>query len=340
MSKSITDIADFERRLSALPDPDLAAQAEAAARQEQLTKPPGSLGRLEDLAIWMASWQGKDRPQANKIETIIFAGNHGVVARGVSAYPSEVTVQMVGNFEAGGAAINQLCAAFGAGLKVIAIDLDKPTGDIAVEPAMSQAECLAALNIGIGSVADDVDLLVLGEMGIGNTTIAAALSAACLHGSGKDWAGPGTGVDRKGVSLKADAVKAAIACHDGTNLSAFETMRCLGGRETAAIAGAVLAAREKKIPVLLDGFVCCAAVAPLHAGNRGALDHCLAGHVSAEPGHWNLLRGLNLEPLLDLNMRLGEGSGAALAVSLIKAALAVHNGMATFAEAGVSNRED
>ena len=340
MSNPFNSAADFSQRLANLSGPDQTQKSRAADRQQQLTKPPGSLGRLEDLALWLAGWQANERPRAEKIATIIFAGNHGVVARGVSAYPAEVTMQMVGNFQAGGAAINQLCKTFGADLNVIAINLDTPTGDIMVEPAMSEKECLDALNIGTNAVADDLDLLVLGEMGIGNTTIAAALSAACYGGQGADWAGPGTGVDQSGISRKAQAVDAAIACHGPDNLSAFEIIRCLGGRETAAIAGAVLSAREKNIPVLLDGFVCCAAAAPLHHGNADALAHCQAGHVSAEPGHTRLLKGLALDPWLDLNMRLGEGSGAAVALGLIKAAVAVHNGMATFAEAGVSNKED
>jgi len=340
MSNPFSSVADFEQRLASLSGPDVTKRRSAEDRQEQLTKPPGSLGRLEEIAVWLAGWQGTDRPRAEKLSTVVFAGNHGVVARGVSAYPSEVTVQMVGNFEAGGAAINQICNAMGSTLNVIAIDLDKPTGDITVEPAMSQAECLAALNEGLGVVSADLDLLTLGEMGIGNTTIAAALSAACLGGGGKDWAGPGTGVDAQGVNRKAEAVDAAVKCHDPKNLSAFEIIRRVGGRETAAIAGAVLAARENNVPVLLDGFVCSAAAAPLYVGNAEALAHCLAGHVSAEPGHQRLLRELSLEPLLNLNMRLGEGSGAAAALGLIKAATAVHNGMVTFEEAGVSNRED
>lgn len=340
MSNTIDSVQDFKLRLADLPKQNLEQETAACDRQEQLTKPPGSLGRLEDLVIWMAGWQNTDRPRAENLAAMIFAGNHGVVARGVSAYPSEVTVQMVGNFEAGGAAINQLCKAFDAALNVIAIDLENPTGDITVEPAMSEDECLMALNVGFDSVMDDLDLLVLGEMGIGNTTIAAALSAACFGGAGKDWVGAGTGVDAAGVNLKAEAVDTALKCHDAGNLSAFEIMRRLGGRETTAIAGAVLAARKNRIPVLLDGFVCCAAAAPLYVGNKDSLAHCQAGHVSAEPGHRNLLKGMGFTPLLDLNMRLGEGSGAAVALGLIKAALSVHNGMATFAEAGVSNRED
>ncbi len=340
MSNLFSSVADFERCLTNLPASNKNEQSRAADRQQQLTKPPGSLGRLEDLAIWMAGWQGTERPRAEKLAALVFAGNHGVVARGVSAYPSEVTVQMVGNFEAGGAAINQLCNAFGAQLNVVAIDLDTPTGDISVEPAMSVEECLNALNTGMKAVRKDSDLLVLGEMGIGNTTIAAALSAACLGGSGADWAGPGTGVDSSGVTRKAEAVDAALSHHRPQDLSPFEIMRRLGGRETTAIAGAILAARENNIPVLLDGFVCCAAAAPLQLGNPDALAHCQVGHVSAEPGHQKLLQKIGFDALLNLNMRLGEGSGAATALGLIKAAVAVHNGMATFAEAGVSDRDD
>lgn len=329
-------VASFETTLAALPQPDAGARDAAARRQGQLTKPPGSLGRLEDIAVFMAGWQGRERPRITRGRVVIFAGNHGVVARGVSAFPAEVTVQMVANFHAGGAAINALAAAAGLDLSVVPLDLDRPTADFTAAPAMSEAECLAALSTGAAAVGD-ADLLVLGEMGIGNTTPAAALAAASFGGEPADWVGPGTGIDAQGLSRKATVVAEGLALHAEHLTSAFEILRRLGGREIAAMAGAVLAARMKGVPVVLDGFIGTAAIAPLALVNPGITAHCLAGHCSAEPGHVRLLQRLELEPILSLNMRLGEASGAAVAVQVIRAALAAHDGMATFAEAGVAS---
>lgn len=328
-------VAAFEAALDSLSQPDMAARDAAAQRQGQLTKPPGSLGRLEDIAVFFAGWQGVERPRITRGRAVIFAGNHGVVARGVSAFPAEVTAQMVANFTAGGAAINALAAAAGLELSVVPLDLDRPTVDFTTGPAMSEAECLAALATGAEAVGD-ADLLVLGEMGIGNTTPAAALAAASFGGDAALWVGPGTGVDAQGLSRKAMAVTDGLTLHRAQLTSAFEILRRLGGREIAAMAGAVLAARIKRIPVVLDGFIGTAAVAPLASANPNITAHCLSGHCSAEPGHTLLLARLGLEPILSLKMRLGEGSGAAVAVQVIRSALAAHDGMATFAEAGVA----
>lgn len=328
-------VAAFEAALDSLSQPDMVARDAAAQRQGQLTKPPGSLGRLEDIAVFFAGWQGVERPRITRGRAVIFAGNHGVVARGVSAFPAEVTAQMVANFTAGGAAINALAAAAGLELSVVPLDLDRPTVDFTTGPAMSEAECLAALAAGAEAVGD-ADLLVLGEMGIGNTTPAAALAAASFGGDAALWVGPGTGVDAQGLSRKAMAVTDGLTLHRAQLTSAFEILRRLGGREIAAMAGAVLAARIKRIPVVLDGFIGTAAVAPLASANPNITAHCLSGHCSAEPGHTLLLARLGLEPILSLKMRLGEGSGAAVAVQVIRSALAAHDGMATFAEAGVA----
>ncbi len=328
-------VAAFEAALDSLSQPDMAARDAAAQRQGQLTKPPGSLGRLEDIAVFFAGWQGVERPRITRGRAVIFAGNHGVVARGVSAFPAEVTAQMVANFTAGGAAINALAAAAGLELSVVPLDLDRPTVDFTTGPAMSEAECLTALAAGAKAVGD-ADLLVLGEMGIGNTTPAAALAAASFGGDAALWVGPGTGVDAQGLSRKAMAVTDGLTRHRAQLTSAFEILRRLGGREIAAMAGAVLAARIKRIPVVLDGFIGTAAVAPLASANPNITAHCLSGHCSAEPGHTLLLARLGLEPILSLKMRLGEGSGAAVAVQVIRSALAAHDGMATFAEAGVA----
>lgn len=336
MSVPFASLSEFRAVLEAMPAADGGAVAAAASRNGQLTKPPGALGRLEDVAIWVAGWQGTDRPQCDRPQVIVFAGNHGVVAQGVSAFPAEVTVQMVGNFRAGGAAINQLSKAFGAAMSVHELELDRPTADFTTAPAMSEAEVVAALAVGWAAVDPQADLLVVGEMGIGNTTPAAALAAALFGGAGADWVGRGTGVDDAGLARKAGAVDAGLALHAPLLGDALQVMRCLGGRELAAMAGAIARARALRIPVILDGFICTASAAVLERAVAGALDHCIAGHLSAEGAHGKLLAALGKEPLLSLGLRLGEGSGAALAIGVLKGALACHSGMMTFAEAGVS----
>lgn len=334
MTATFTDLSGFRAVLAAVPGPDAAASAGAAARNGQLTKPPGALGRLEALAQWYAGWRGTDRPRIAAPQVIIFAGNHGVAARGVSAFPPEVTVQMVANFKAGGAAINQLCKAFGAQMSVHALELERPTADFTQSPAMTEAELLTALQTGWDAVDPLADLLVTGEMGIGNTTPAAAMACALFGGTVEDWVGRGTGVDDAGLARKAQVVAEGLALHQDRD--PLEVLRCLGGREIAAMTGAIARARIARIPVILDGFICCAAAAVLAKMQPAALDHCVAGHVSAEGAHPTLLRHLGKEPLLDLGLRLGEGSGAALAIGVLQGAVACHSGMATFAEAGVA----
>jgi nicotinate-nucleotide--dimethylbenzimidazole phosphoribosyltransferase len=243
---------------------------------------------------------------------------------------------MVENFAAGGAAINQICLAYDLGLKVYDLALDHPTGDISREPALSEAACAATMAFGMEAIAGGIDLLCVGEMGIGNTTIAAAIFAALFGGAPADWVGAGTGLDSAGIERKRAAVAAALACHAGHFGDPLEVLRRLGGREVAAMAGAILAARMSRVPVIVDGFVATAAAAILYALDRGALDHCLFGHVSAEAGHRRALEQMGKTALLDLGMRLGEGTGAALAAGIVKAAARTHAGMATFAEAGVS----
>lgn len=333
---SFASVQAFEVALANLRDADDDAASDARIRQGELTKPAGSLGRLEELAIFFAGWQGRARPQIARARAAIFAGNHGVTVHGVSAFPPSVTTQMVANFAAGGAAINALSGAAGLELAVVALDLDRPTADFTGDAAMSEAECLDALNRGAAVLDTDLDLIVLGEMGIGNSTAAAALCARSFGGGAADWAGPGTGIDGHGVARKAAVIDRAIAFHVDAPRTAFETLRRVGGREIAAIAGAILRARQLGIPVLLDGFICTSAIAPLAADNPAIADHCLAGHCSAEPGHKRLLGRLDLDPLLALDMRLGEGSGAAVATNIVRSALAAHDKMATFTEAAVS----
>ncbi|MBR1188120.1 nicotinate-nucleotide--dimethylbenzimidazole phosphoribosyltransferase [Bradyrhizobium sp. AUGA SZCCT0160] len=334
---SLDDIRAFCRDV---PKGDVRFAEAAVRRQQNLTKPPGSLGRLEELAIWLAQWQGRESPRLDRVTITVFAGNHGVAARGVSAYPPEVTAQMVANFAAGGAAINQIARLAGADLRVVPIELDRPTRDFTMATAMDADDFLNAVEIGYRAVPEDCDLLAVGEMGIANTTSAAMLCAALIGGGAARWAGRGTGVDDEGLARKRAAIDAALDYHRGILLDPLAVAAALGGRELAGIAGAVLAARRHGIPVLLDGFVATSAVLPLAHLDAGALDHCRAGHVSAESGHRDLLRELGLAPLLDLDMRLGEASGAGLAILLMRAALACHAGMATFAEAGVCGADD
>lgn len=339
MRASLFPAASFAvlgRSLCDLPAFDEVAAGAAGTRQGQLTKPPGSLGRLEDVAVFMAGWRGSARPGVAHAQALVFAGNHGVCAKGVNPYPQEVTGQMVANFNAGGAAINQLCRANGAALAVVPLELERPTADFTESAAMTEAEVLEAMAKGAEAIDSSTDILLLGEMGIGNSTVAAALAAALFGGAPTDWAGPGTGADAAVMARKIAAIEAGLARHAAVLHNPLAVLAAFGGREQAAICGAILAARMHRIPVLLDGFICTAAAAVLEALGVGALAHCLAGHVSAEPGHARLLAKLGKTPLLALGMRLGEGSGAAVALGVVRAALAAHNGMATFAEAGVS----
>jgi nicotinate-nucleotide--dimethylbenzimidazole phosphoribosyltransferase len=331
-----SDLDGFRAALAALPDVDVNARDGAAERNAQLTKPPGALGRLEELAQWYAGWRADPQPKITAPQVIVFAGNHGVAAQGVSAFPPEVTEQMVMNFQHGGAAINQLARAAGARLDVHALELDRPTDDFTQGPAMSEQDVVAALATGWDAVSTEADILVVGEMGIGNTTPAAALAAALLGGDAAEWTGRGTGVDDAGLVNKTRVVGEGLTLHKGQG-DGVETLRRLGGRELAAMAGAIARARSLRIPVILDGFICTAAAACLEHTVKGALDHCVAGHLSAEGAHGRLLDALGKEPLLSLGLRLGEASGAALAIHVVKAALECHSGMATFAEAGVTD---
>jgi len=336
---SLVTLDDVRQVLTELPGPDVEAARAAQAREPQLTKPAGSLGRLEQLAAWTATWQGRYPPRMKNPNAHVFAGNHGVVAQGVSAFPQEVTKQMVANFERGGAAINQMCKALGVGLCVEQMDLDNPTRDFTENPAMSESECVEAIQFGMNVIEASSDVACLGEMGIGNTTAASAICLALFGGNALHWAGPGTGLDKPGIGRKAEVIGIGVKLYKDYMHDGLDALRCLGGREMAAIAGAVIGARLKKVPVMLDGFVSCAAASVLPSVNKRALDHCKVGHVSQEPGHKHLLEKLGKVALMDQHMRLGEATGAVLAVSLLKAAVECHNGMATFAEAGVSDKD-
>ena len=330
---------DIRALATSLPAANGGAMENACKWEATLTKPAGALGRLEALSKWLCAWQGSHPPRAERPLLCVFAGNHGVAQQGVSAYPAEVTAQMVRNFIDGGAAINQLCEQAKVEMRVHEMALEKPTQDFTREPALDEAQCMEALTYGMASVDEDVDVLCLGEMGIANTTSAAALCAALFGGKGTDWVGPGTGIAGKGLRHKAGVVDKALAHHHDHLQDPLEVLQRLGGHELAALTGAVLSARLLSIPVLLDGFTCTAAAAVLYGLDGRALDHCLVGHVSAEPGHRRLLEKIHKKPLLDLGMRLGEGTGAILALGLVKSAVACHTGMASFEEAGVSTRK-
>ena len=276
----MTDFASFAELRAAcldLPSGHPAASAAVAQREDTLTKPPRSLGRLEDLVAFMAHWQGHAPPRLDRVEVLVFAGNHGVTRQGVSAYPAEVTVQMVANFASGGAAINQIARTAGASLRVIPLSLDQPTADFTASPALGEAEFLAAVRTGYDAVSPESDLVCLGEMGIGNTTAAAAIAAALFGGRGARWAGRGTGVDDDGLSRKRTVIDRALDRHAAILNDPLRIAAALGGRELAAILGAALAARRHNIPVILDGFVCTAAVAPLYKLRTDTLAHALAG---------------------------------------------------------------
>lgn len=335
MAEQEASFEEMRELLAAMPGPDEASREKIREREAELTKPAGSLGRLERLSEWFAAWQGRLPPQLEHPRVAIFVANHGVAARGVSAYPASVTGQMVENFQAGGAAINQICLLHDADLRVYEMALEHPTEDFTQAPAMNETECARAMAYGMMAVEDSIDALCLGEMGIGNTTSAAALCCGLFGGEAADWVGAGTGVAGDALQRKTDIVAEAVALHAGSLDDPLEALRCFGGHELSAIAGAVLAARIARVPVILDGYACTAAAAVLHKIDSSALDHCIVGHLSAEPGHRLLVEAIGKTPILDLGMRLGEGSGAAVALGVLRAALSCHSGMATFAQARV-----
>ena len=330
---------DIRALLKKLPQANLENAKLAKDHEAQLTKPPGALGKLENISEWVTTWQAHYPPRVERTVVAVFAGNHGVVAQNVAAYPQAVTAQMVANFQSGGAAVNQICKTFDLGLKVFELALEQPTADITQDAALSEKDCAATFAYGMEAIAGGCDLLCIGEMGIGNTTIAAALAHGLFGGTPEEWVGPGTGVDAEGMKRKADAIRRAVELHKPHLSDPLEVLRRLGGRELAAMAGAILAARMEHVPVLIDGYVATAAAAVLFKLDPQALDHCIVAHCSAEPAHRKLLEKINKQPLLDLGMRLGEASGAAMAAGIVKAAINCHNNMATFASAGVANKD-
>lgn len=331
-------LEEIRRVLPELPGPDLEAATAVVQREQTLLKPAGALGRLEELVQWLATWQGKAPPELTHPRIVVFAGAHGIADRGVSAFPPSVTGQMVQAFIDGHAAINQLAEFADADLRVHEMALEQPTRDFTTGAAMDEATCARAVAYGMMSIEPGLHLLCLGEMGIGNSTSAAALCAALFGGPASAWVGPGTGVDAVGIQRKITVVEAGVAANPLALTDPFEALRCLGGQELSAIVGAIIACRLARIPVVLDGFACTAAAAVLYKADPKALDHCIVAHKSAEPGHAKLLSAINQRPLFDFDMRLGEASGAALTIPTLRAALACHLGMATFAQAGVSQK--
>lgn len=338
LAESALPFNDIRNLVKSFPGPDEAALGAVRAREAELTKPAGSLGKLESLSEWVAAWSGNAKPKVTRPLVAIFATAHGVAEKGVSAFPSSVNQQMVENFAAGGAAINQICRVNDLGLKVFDLAVSIPTPAITEEDAMDEANCAATMAYGMEALAGGIDLVCLGEMGIGNTTVAAAVYMALFGGTAADWVGRGTGVDDEGLARKQAAVEAAVARIKGEK-DPLEVLRRIGGREIAAMAGLIIAARLQRVPVIVDGFVATAAAAVVYAMDPAGLDHCLFAHVSAEAAHGRALETMGKTALLDLGLRLGEGTGAALAAGIVKAAVETHNSMATFADAGVSGKD-
>lgn len=341
---------------STCPAPDPQAVAAARDRQSVLTKPPGSLGRLESVAITVAGLQGVGRPKADDVAIVLFAADHGITAQGVSAFPASVTVEMLRNFAAGGAAIAVLARHLGASLTVVDIGtfaqtpvvgvrtekVRLGTRDFSLDPALAESEVLATFHTADRVIADvraARDMLILGEMGIGNTTAAAALAAALLGCPVAEVVGRGTGVDENGIARKTRVIEAALRRHglDGRANDAMASVQAVGGLEIAALAGAMISAAHRRLPVLVDGFIVSVAALLAVKLNPSVRPWLIFSHVSAEAGHRRVLAALEAEPLLALELRLGEASGAAVALGVVRAALALHNEMATFAEAGVAD---
>jgi nicotinate-nucleotide--dimethylbenzimidazole phosphoribosyltransferase len=332
------------------------SREQALARQQQLTKPTGSLGQLEAVAVQLAGLQGRVKPSVGKVWIAIFAGDHGVVAEGVSAYPQAVTGQMLHNFIMGGAAISVLARQLSAQLDVVDLGTVSPlnlpgvrhlnlgagTANFAKGPAMTQTQLEAALAGGRDSVlraqAVGTELFIGGEMGIGNTTAASAVACSLLNCAAPLLVGPGTGLDAQGIHHKAKVIEQALQLHAEQAGDALGSLRALGGFEMAALVGAYLACAQEGIAVLVDGFICTVAALVAVRINPSCRPWLFFGHRGAEPGHRYVLESLQAEPLLELGLRLGEGSGAALAVPLLRLACELHNGMATFAEAAVADR--
>ena len=335
---------------------DQQSQSSAIERQSQLTKPPGSLGRLEQIAIRLAAMQNVARPSVERVHISIFAADHGVAAEGVSAFPQEVTGAMIANFAHGGAAISVLARALNAELEVIDVGAVTDPGELpsvinrriaagtanfAKAPAMSSEQLAEALDAGREAVEraqqQGAEIFIGGEMGISNTTSATAIAAALLGLDPVELAGPGTGLDSEGISHKVEVIKKSLQLHKASLFDPLELLRCVGGFEIAALTGAYIRAAQLGLPVIVDGFICSAAALAAIKVEPSVSPWLILSHASAEPGHAAIVQALGDSPIIDLGMRLGEGSGAATVVPLLRLACELHNGMATFTEAGVAD---
>ena len=335
----ISSLDDVRAILCNLPGPDDDAAAAARDREANLTKPAGSLGRLESLAEWLSAWQGRHPPEMNNPHAAVFVGNHGIARLGVSAYPMEVTVQMHQNYLHGGAGFNAMCRASRVAYDIYDIEMDRPTEDFTQAPAMSEADLVAALNVGLAAVKPGMSVFCPGEMGIANTASAAAVLAALFKETAEEWTGAGSGVAGVHLQNKIDVVRRGLARHTADNPDPLEIMRRLGGRELAAMTGAILAGRMLRVPILIDGFLCSASASVLECMTPGALAHCQFSHASIEAGHAHLMEKLSGKPLLHMDMRLGEATGAILAVGILRSAVACHTELLTFEEARVSRNQ-
>lgn len=322
---------DFRELLARLPPADEEAEARTRALFAEADGTGRSFGRVEDIAAWLAAWSGRAPPAVRRPLVAVFAGNHGVASHGISPRPVAATAETVALCASGGAWINQVCVACDLGLQVFDLALDLPTGDITVEAALDERACAATMAFGMEAVAGGVDLLCLGDLGVGSSTVAAALLAALFGGGGAEWVGQGSGADAAMMVRKAVAVDDALACHGAHLSDPLEALRRVGGREFAAIAGAIIAARMQKVPVLIDGLATLAAAAVLHAANPAALDHCLLASRPVEPEGARAAERLGLAPLLDLRIGHGEAVAAGFAAGTVKAAAAVCSGMAAAA---------
>jgi len=335
----VSSLDEIRAMLSALPGPDEAAAAAARQREANLTKPAGSLGRLESLAEWLAAWQGRHPPVMDAPHAAVFVANHGIARLGVSAYGMEVTEQMYHNYLHDGAGFNTMCMAMNVAYDIYPIDIDRPTEDFTQAPAMTEADLVAAFNVGMAAIRPGMSVFCPGEMGIANTASAAAVLAALFKGTAEEWTGAGSGVTGVFLRNKIDVVREGVALHTTDNPDPLEILRRLGGRELAAMSGAILAARMQRVPVMIDGFLCSASGAVLEAIQPGALAHCQFSHASAEAGHAHLMEKLSGKPILHLDMRLGEATGAILAVGILRSAVACHTELLTFEEARVSRNK-
>jgi nicotinate-nucleotide--dimethylbenzimidazole phosphoribosyltransferase len=328
-------IAELLRDLAGAAGPDELHRQAVVQRAASVLRPPGAFARLDRVAGWLAAWQRTDTPAVAKPALVLAAADHGVVARGVSAFGAEVTTAMIDAIKAGAATSAVLSERLGVALRLVDAGVGFPTADIVTDDALEAERFEHLVALGRRTIAElDTDLLLVGEMGIGNTTASAAVSAALCGGEPAAFVGPGSGIDEEGMDRKRQAVRDAVTRVGQTG--PFEVLRRLGGSEHAVLAGAIAEARVRSIPVLLDGYVTTAAAAALWFGVPDALDHCLAAHLSSEPGHGLLLERLGLEPLLDLGLGLGEGSGALIALPIVRLAAASVVDVATFEEWGLA----